>query len=105
MEEFAHDKTLQTVEFFVRGKYVIVCATKKKCLVAIYSTDKIPNRVVNVGFDMISDSFIIAGTKLFGVSHPQKKILAFFELDENPCSRDFVKKCDPFYLGTNLECK
>lgn len=100
MAEFGPDEFLQTVEFLSREKYLITCAKKKKCLVVDYSKSETTNRVVNIGFDMIGDVFFVKGTKFFGVNHPQKKIISFFELGEKACENSArVKRCNPFKIG------
>lgn len=81
MPEFSYDENLYRVEFFLEGKFIITCAESKKCVVAGFSDNNSPNRVIDVGFEVIGDVFLMT-TKFFGVIHPQKKIIAFYELDE-----------------------
>ena len=69
MPEFSVDEELYKVEFFEYSKYVIACAASVKCLVSSYGEGSMPNRVINVGFDMIGDVFMLRA-KFFGVTHP-----------------------------------
>ena len=78
--------------------YIITCAVSQKCVVTSYDKINTQNRVINVGFETIGGVFLMT-TKFLGVSHPEKKIIAFFELDEIQCKNpEAVKKCDAFNL-------
>jgi hypothetical protein len=101
--EFKMDEELLRVIFFDKSKYVVVCAETRKCIVA--SCDKLntQNRVIDVGFDKIEDVFVLP-FKFFGVTHPHKKIIAFFELEEKTCSETSFKKCDLFDSRFALSC-
>ena len=101
--EFSLDEEIFRVVFFNVSKYVLISARSRKVLVSSYDTDLIPNRVIDVGFDMIGDIFMMP-SKLFGITHPQKKIISFFELDEKECSSKLFKKCEPLDLRIPLEC-
>ena len=101
IEELSADTEIFRVVFFNVSKYVLISAVSRKVLVASYDSDLISNRVIDVGFDVIGDIFIMA-SKLFGITHPQKKIISFFELDEKECSSKLFKKCDPLELRTPL---
>ena len=103
MTEFTKDEVLYRIEFFNRSKFVLVCAVSRKCLVVSYNIDRIPNRVVNVGFDMIGDVFLTE-QKFFGVTHPQKKIISYFEVAEKECATTITKKCEPFDIRFSESC-
>jgi hypothetical protein len=91
------------VEFFVNSKYILTCALSKKCLVVSYSKDLTHSRIVNIGFDSIGNIFMM-NMKFFGVTHPQKKIISFFELEEKECASKIIKKCNPFITEEATEC-
>ena len=84
MAEFTPDEEIVRVQYFDRSKYVITSAMSRKVLVAYYGREIIPNRVIDIGFEMIGDIFLMQA-KFFGVTHPQKKIISFYELDEKEC--------------------
>ena len=89
MREFNPEEELYRVEFFVNSKYILTCALSKKCLVVSYSKDLAHSRIANIGFDSIGDIFMM-NMKFFGVTHPQKKIISFFELEEKECASKII---------------
>ena len=103
MAEYRLDEELLRVVFFDKSKYVISFAVSRQVLVASYNQDNVPNRVIDIGFDMIGD-IILMPVKFFGVTHPQKKIISFFELDEKECMSELFKKCDPYNLFSPISC-
>ena len=97
LSEFTADELLYKVEFFDFSKFVMACAASRKVVIASYNEDTIPNRVINVGYDMIGSIFFLRA-KFFGITHPQKKIVGFYELDEKECATKVIKRCSPFDL-------
>lgn len=71
-------------------------------------------RVINIGFDKIGDTFFIQTEtdyrdpqpyqKFFGVTHREQKIISIFELPEMPCKKHH-KNCNPFNVNTSSVCE
>jgi hypothetical protein len=52
---------------------------------------------------MIGSIFMMRA-KFFGITHPQKKIIGFYELDEKECPSKVIKRCSAFNLTLALQC-
>ena len=64
------------------------------------------NKTVNIGFDKIGDVFWMTGSKFFGVTHPEKKIYSFYELEYISCDyADVTKTCDVFSISKSKTCR
>ena len=57
---------------YIENSYVyVICMTQKKCVVVKFGVDidKNSTRVINLGYNLIFDFFLVYNKKMFGVTH------------------------------------
>jgi hypothetical protein len=71
IESMSPDDTIFKALFLQEGRYVLVCATTRKCTIVDYTVDNnINDRLIINGFSKIGDVFLITDKKFFGITNP-----------------------------------